>query len=164
MANTFQTQLTKDEAKQQITVVREFAAPVNRVWAAWTQPELLDQWWAPKPWKTETLSMDFQVGGTWSYAMVGPAGEKHYCRADYSAIDAPHSYTGLDAFCDPDGNVLTDFPRTNWHVTFEPSEAGTKVTTIMSFAKLEDLRKILEMGFQEGFTMAHGNLDELLAK
>ncbi len=164
MSTNLKTQLTKDEAKKQVTVIREFAAPVDRVWPAWTQPELLDQWWAPRPWTAETKSMDFRPGGTWYYSMVGPAGERHHCRADYSAIDPQHSYTALDAFCDGQGTVNPDFPRTNWHVVFEPSQTGTKVTVTMTFSTAEDMKKLLEMGFQEGFTMAHGNLDELLAK
>lgn len=164
MTSIFKTQLSKDASKKQITVVREFAAPVAKVWAAWTEPNLIDQWWAPKPWKAETKSQDFRPGGTWFYSMVGPDGSRHYCRADYSAIETGNSYTGLDAFCDEQGNINPDFPRTNWHVIFEPSEAGTKVTVTMTFATEADMNKLIEMGFEQGFTMAHGNLDELLQK
>jgi PhnB protein len=48
-----------------ILVKREFAANLDLVWDAWTKPELLDRWWAPKPYKTETRSMDFREGGHW---------------------------------------------------------------------------------------------------
>ena len=65
-----------DKENNRVNVEREFAAPVGKVWAAWTQQELLDQWWAPRPWKARTKSMDFREGGTWLYAMVGPRGRR----------------------------------------------------------------------------------------
>jgi uncharacterized protein YndB with AHSA1/START domain len=42
-----------DKQNNKVKVTREFAAPLSKVWAAWTQSELLDQWWAPKPWKAK---------------------------------------------------------------------------------------------------------------
>lgn len=100
-----------DKENNKIKVKREFAAPVDKVWAAWTQSELLDQWWAPKPWKTETKSMDFREGGRWLYSMVGPGGERHWCLADYEKITPRQSFSALDAFCDEEGNINKDFPQ-----------------------------------------------------
>ncbi|MGY3214376.1 SRPBCC family protein [Mucilaginibacter sp. HD30] len=50
MAN-YETVVEKDLPNKTLHVVREFKGTVERVWAAWTQAELLDQWWAPRPWK-----------------------------------------------------------------------------------------------------------------
>ncbi|AWI26185.1 SRPBCC family protein [Flavobacterium pallidum] len=151
-----------DRENKKINVKREFAAPVSKVWTAWTVSEILDQWWAPKPYKARTKSMDFIEGGTWFYSMLGPEGEEHRCRADYKAIDTEKSFTGLDAFCDEDWNTNTDFPRTLWDVAFTEADGHTFVDVTLSYDKLEDLEMILKMGMQEGFTMALGNLDELL--
>jgi uncharacterized protein YndB with AHSA1/START domain len=71
-----------DKEKKQIHVDRSFAAPLELVWAAWTEPDILDQWWAPKPYKTVTKSMNFSVGGRWLYYMLSPQGEKHWCLLD----------------------------------------------------------------------------------
>ena len=60
-----------------ITVKREFAADRSLVWDAYTKPEILDQWWAPRPWKARTKTMDFRNGGHWHYAMVGREGEEN---------------------------------------------------------------------------------------
>jgi uncharacterized protein YndB with AHSA1/START domain len=152
-----------DKQNRKVSVTREFAAPLSKVWAAWTQSELLDQWWAPKPWKARTKKMDLREGGQWLYTMVGPEGEEHWCRADYESVVPMKSFKGLDAFCDPDGNVNSDLPRSTWTCTF--SEAGNKTTVIieMECETLADLEKYIEMGFKEGFTMALGNLDEILA-
>lgn len=145
-----------------IHVQREFAANKELVWNAWTTPELLDQWWAPKPYKTETQSMDFREGGFWFYAMVSPENEKHWCRFDYETINIQESYSGQDAFCDETGAINANFPRMTWNNTFSEANDSTKVDVLVSFDDLADLEKVIEMGFKEGFTAAMGNLDELL--
>ena len=164
MVATKETVYSKDLEKKKIKVTREFNAPVNRVWRAWTVSEELDQWWAPKPWKANTQEMVFTEGGHWRYYMQGPEGERQYCRVDFQIIVPDRSYTALDAFCDENGVVNKEFPGMHWKVDFTPSGTGTKVEVEITFSKTEDLEKIIEMGFEEGFRMAHQNLDELLAK
>ncbi len=146
-----------------IHVKRDFAAHLNMVWAAWTTPELLDQWWAPKPYQTQTKSMDFTEGGTWLYAMVSPEGQKHWCRADYQKIETLRMYAALDAFCDEEGKLNPDFPRQHWTNSFSENNGTTTVNITIRYNSVEDMEKIVGMGFREGFTMAMGNLDELLA-
>jgi len=158
-----QTSISKDVANKKIFVVRDFDAPPEEVWKAWTESELLDQWWAPKPWKTVTISMDFRVGGTWLYYMQGPDGSRHYSRADYKSVTPNKSYESLDAFCDDKGNVNEEFGRGLWWVQFNETEVGTRVTVEITLQSVEVLEKFIEMGFKEGFTLAHSNLDELLA-
>lgn len=143
-----------------VNVKREFAAKLPLVWDAWTKPEILDLWWAPKPYKTETKSMDFREGGSWFYAMIGPDGLAQWCRNDYKKIEPLKSFSGLDAFCDENGNINTDFPRTVWTNTFIENENTTTVNTLAQYASLADLEQIIALGFKEGFTMALGNLDE----
>jgi uncharacterized protein YndB with AHSA1/START domain len=147
-----------------VNVIREFAASLEQVWDAWTKPEILDLWWAPKPYKTETKSMDFREGGQWLYCMVSPEGQKHWCLNNYRKINHLQNYIGLDAFCDENGVINEEFPRTEWNNTFESSGEKTTVNIVAVYEKLEDLEKIISLGFQEGFTMAMGNLDEVLAE
>lgn len=153
-----------DKENRKITVDREFAATSDKVWTAWTTPEMLDQWWAPKPWKANTVSMDFTVGGRWLYYMQGPEGERHYSFADYQAIDTGKSYTATDGFCDEKGNVNHEWPGSTWNNTFTGKGDSTMVNIVITFDKLEDLEQIIEMGFKEGFTMAMENLDAIFAK
>jgi len=143
-----------------VNVRREFAAGLDLVWEAWTNPEILDQWWAPRPWKTETVSMDFREGGMWLYYMQGPKGERHYCKNDYQKVDVKKMFSGLDAFCDEKGNTNTDMPRTLWTNNFEANGPTTTINIVAKYSSLEDLEKIIAMGFKEGFSMALGNLDE----
>jgi uncharacterized protein YndB with AHSA1/START domain len=151
-----------DKQKKRIVVQREFAATRDKVWAAWTRQDLLDRWWAPSPWKARTGSMDFSEGGYWLYAMVGPEGEEHWARADYQTISPPDSFTAKDSFCDADGNIDDTLPKNYWNVRFIDQNETTLVEIELSFESLEDLEKIIEMGFQEGFTSGLENLDRLL--
>lgn len=156
----FNFKVNKETGK--VVVEREFAAELDVVWEAWTNPEILDQWWAPKPYKTVTKSMDFREGGTWLYYMESPEGDKHWCKNEYLKIQPKDFYIGLDAFCDEHGVTNTDMPRTEWKNTFEGRTDKTLVTVVATYPSLEDLEKVIKMGFQEGFTMALGNLDAYL--
>ena len=56
-----------DMKNKTIKVIKELDAPIELVWAAWTTAEILDQWWAPLPYRNETISMNFNIGGVWHY-------------------------------------------------------------------------------------------------
>ena len=152
-----------DKDNNKIIVEREFAAPVSKVWAAWTDRRILDQWWAPKPWKARTKTMDFKEGGFWLYAMIGPDGTEQWSRADYKTIKPLKSFSGLDAFCDEKGNIDHKFPVSLWNVRFISESSDTTVVSVeIHYDNLSDLEKFMEMGFKEGFTSAMENLDGLL--
>jgi uncharacterized protein YndB with AHSA1/START domain len=153
-----------DKENKKIRVEREFDAPLARVWAAWTESQLLDQWWAPKPWQAQTKKMDFSVGGYWLYAMIGPDGTKMWSRADYTSIIPLRTFSGQDAFCDEDGNIDDKFPTSEWTVDFIEKKGSTKLYIEILFKDVADLEKYTEMGFKEGFTAALENLDRLLAE
>lgn len=162
MKTNLQFDFIVNKENNTVNVTREFAAKLPLVWDAWTKPEILDLWWAPKPYKTQTKSMDFREGGFWFYGMVAPDGLIHWCRNDYQKIDVLKSFSGLDAFCDENGAINTNFPRTVWNNTFTENGDTTTVNIVAQYENLADLEQIIAMGFKEGFTMALGNLDEYL--
>jgi uncharacterized protein YndB with AHSA1/START domain len=151
-----------DKEDKKVRVERSFHASLDLVWAAWTEPEILDQWWAPKPWKSVTKSMNFEEGGRRLYAMVGPEGEEHWSLADFTSISPKTNFKFKDAFCDSHGKINEDFPRSDWDVNFTESGESTTVTVEITHQSLADLEKIIEMGFKEGFTIALNGLDEIL--
>ncbi len=157
-----ETKIVK-ESGTKLRVIRDFDAPVRLVWNAWTQSDILDQWWAPKPWQARTKSMDFKEGGFWLYSMNGPDGEQHWARADFQKIVPMKSYTMMDSFCDAQGVKNDAAPQMKWLTQFIDKGDRTAVEIEIVFDNEGDLEKIIEMGFKEGFTAAHGNLDELLA-
>lgn len=151
----------KDFTANSIYVMAVYHPDVSKVWNCFTQPALLDQWWAPKPWRCETVTQDFNAGGVWQYAMLGPAGEKRNARMKYSEITEHRSFDATGAFCDENGNPDEYFPQVKWLVGFTGVEEGTKVTVNIHFRSGEEMKKIIDMGFEEGFTTALKQLKEL---
>ncbi|MFA6024353.1 MAG: SRPBCC domain-containing protein [Candidatus Gracilibacteria bacterium] len=145
-----------------MTITRRFAASRSRVWAAWTTPELFEKWWAPKPWKAIVKTFDFREGGQCHYYMEGPDGEKQWCLLSYESIDPENSFSLFDGFADEAGNMTDALPSMHWRNEFKDEGETTLVVVTIQFQKLEDIQKIIEMGFKEGFTMGLGNLDEVL--
>ncbi len=163
MAETMEnTHYVRKPDGKSLVATRFLSAPVGEVWKAWTDPAIVDQWWAPKPWRTETKSMNFASGGAWLYAMAGPDGSRHWSKADLISVDPQKGFHARVYFCDEAGTLNPAFPVSEWHVTFQPEGNGTKATVEVSFKSADDLNKLVEMGFQQGFAMAHNNLDELL--
>ena len=76
MKNDLLFDFTVDKAAKTVFITREFAAPLSLVWDAYTKQEILDQWWAPKPFASKTKFMNFEVGGRRFYAMVSPEGQE----------------------------------------------------------------------------------------
>ena len=152
-------QIVKDLPNKTITVTRNFNATPEQVWKTWTESDLLDQWWAPKPWRTETSVLNFIEGGHWFYAMVGPDQSRQWVRVDFYTIDPFKSFTARDSFCDENGKLTNDPPGMNWRNEFHVLPGGTKLVVTISFDSEADFEKIVEMGIEEGFTSALGNLD-----
>lgn len=151
-----------DKENRTIKVKREFAADVALVWDAYTKSEILDRWWAPKPWKARTKSMDFRDGGSWLYAMVGPEGEEHWSLLNYIKIHPGKSFSGTDAFSDDQGVINQEMPRSKWEVSFEDKGEKTEVSFLISYDDLDQLEATIAMGFKEGLSIAMEGLDELL--
>lgn len=162
MNTTLLFEFSVDKGNKTIHLKREFDANLDLVWRAWTTPELLDQWWGPKPWRAETKKMDFREGGFWLYAMVGPNGEKHWSKASYISIVTKKSFSARDGFCDENGIMNPAFPQNLWENTFSPKQNRVQVDMVLTFDSLTDLEKIIEMGFKEGITTGFLQLDELL--
>lgn len=154
---------TVDKENSKINVERSFEAPVDLVWAAWTEADILDRWWAPKPYQTVTKSLNFSEGGQWHYYMLSPEGEKHWCLFDYEVIHPMKYYAGSDAFCDENAVANQTKPRVKWENGFSSSGNRTVVSVQLQFEKLEDLQTIIEMGFKEGFTAGMENLDQYIS-
>ena len=156
------TIITKDFENKRVTIVCEFNAPKSAVWHAWTTAEELEKWWAPLPYKAVTGTFEFREGGHWHYYMLSPEGEKTWCYVGYESIDAERSFSASDGFCDEHMNLSPDMPHMYWRNEFEEHDGKTKMTVTVTFASSADLQKLVDMGFEEGFTMGLNQLDELL--
>ena len=151
---------TVDKSTKTVFVNREFDADLSLVWDAFTKQEILDQWWAPKPWASKTKFMNFEVGGRRFYAMVNPEGQEHWSIQEFTSISPTTNFKMSNAFADKDENP--ELPGSDWDLNFSEQNGTTKVSITIKNESLARLEKMLEMGFQGGFTMGLQQLDELL--
>lgn len=150
--------------EKRMTVLRKFSAPIDKVWAAWTERELLEQWWGPEPYRAVTKSFEFREGGSWHYCMEGPEGDRHWCLVNYLEIETQRYFTSRDCFCDEEANLNPTMPGNHWHNEFSSVGDETRVFITLSFVSVEDMQKLIEMGFKEGFTLGLDQLESLLEK
>ena len=158
MGNLFD--FTVDKPSKTVTIVKEFAAELPLVWDAYTKQEILDQWWAPKPWASKTKVMNFKEGGRRFYAMVSPEGQEHWALQKYTSITPKTNFKLYNSFADKDENL--QLPGSDWDLNFTEQNENTKVVITIYNESLERMEQMIEMGFKEGFTMTLRSLEELL--
>ncbi len=156
-----QFDFTVDKTTKTVSITREFDADLLLAWDAFTKQEMLDQWWAPKPWASKTKIMNFEVGGRRFYAMVSPEGQEHWSIQHYTSISPTTNFKMLNAFADKDENP--ELPGSDWDFNFSEQNRITKVSIYIYNESLERMEKMIEMGFQGGFTMTLNYLENLLA-
>jgi len=154
-----------DSTARKIHIAREFNAPIEKVWKAWTDPEILDKWWGPKPSRIETKIMDFRVGGTWQFAMVTPQGQKHWLYAEFTAIENGKSISTKALFFDGEGNPVNSGPNWFRDTKFSTIDGNrTKVDIEINFEEETTFERFTSNGyFKEGTAIGYNQLDELLA-
>src|ERR1700751_4285953 len=151
MNNNLLFKFIVDKASKTVFVNREFNAGLSLVWDAFTKQEILDQWWAPKPWESKTKFMDFKVGGRRFYAMVGPEGQEHWAVQEFTSITPKTNFKMSNTFADKDANP--DLPGSAWDLNFSEQNGITKVSITIYNELLARMEQMIEMGFQGGFTM-----------
>ena len=150
-----------DKSLKTAFIDREFDAELSLVWDAFTRQEILDQWWAPKPWSSKTKVMIFEPGGRRFYAMVSPEGQERWSVQKYTSISPKTNFKFLNAFADENENP--ELPGSEWDLNFSEEYGKTKVSVSIYNESLERMEKMIEMGFKEGFSMTLKSLEELLA-
>lgn len=144
-----------------VSITKEFAARLDLVWDAYTKADLLDRWWAPKPWTSKTKAMEFKEGGRRFYAMVSPDGSmEKWSVQKYTSITPKTNFKFFNAFADENGNL--DLPGSDWSFDFADQGGKTTVTISIYNESLERMESLIEMGFKEGITMTLAQLEDLL--
>ena len=162
MNNNLLFDFTIDKSTKTVFVNREFAADRSLVWDAFTQQEILDQWWAPKPWESKTKYMNFEVGGRRFYAMVGPEGQEHWSIQEFTSISPRTNFKMLSAFTDQDENINTEWPGSDWNLNFSGQNGTTTVSIEIKHKTFADFEQHIQLGFKEGFTKCLENLDQYI--
>lgn len=156
------TDVTTDPEALTMTLVADFAAPVDRVWTAFTDPSQLELFWGPPGWPATFTAFDLTVGGHAKYQMTSPQGEASRGTWEFLVIDSPHRLEVLDGFANEDGDVLEGMPVMRVTFDFAATDTGTRLTNVSYFDSAEALEQIISFGAIEGSTLAINQLDRVL--
>jgi uncharacterized protein YndB with AHSA1/START domain len=160
-----------------ITIERVFDAPRERVWKAWTDPDLVKKWWGPEGFSAPSIKLDFREGGKYTYAMHGPEGSEWdrdmYSSGVFNEIVPNEKIVTTDYFSDAEGNMIKpsaegqdeDFPtEMTVTITFEDTDDGkTKLTIFYPKAENEaQFEAMLKSGMKEGWGSSLDKLAEAI--
>jgi uncharacterized protein YndB with AHSA1/START domain len=156
------TSVHKDPEALTMTVVADFAAPLERLWDAYADPRQIEKFWGPPTYPATFTRHDMFAGGRSSYTMVGPEGDVSRGYWEFLDVKAPHSFEVRDGFCLPDGTPDNTMPWMRMTFELEATESGSRLTTTTFFNTVDELEQLLSMGMEEGMRQAMGQIDALL--
>jgi uncharacterized protein YndB with AHSA1/START domain len=158
------TSVDQDVAKRTMTVVAEFAAPVERVWQLWADPRQLERWWGPPMYPATFEEHDLTPGGLVTYYMTGPEGDKPRGWWRVLAVEAPRRLEVEDGFADDAGNPNPEMPTMTMRVALaDRAGGGTRVEIVTNFPSVEAMEQLIAMGMEEGMAAAIAQMDGVLA-
>ncbi|MEY4765123.1 SRPBCC family protein [Aquabacterium sp.] len=136
--------------------------PPEAIWAAWTTPELVNQWFTPAPWRTSDTTIDLRPGGGFHTVMHGPEGERHAQAGCYLVVEPGRTLVWTSALLPgfqpapptPEGFAITATIR------LTPEGQGTRYEATASHADAASRARHEAMGFEAGWGAA---LDQLVA-
>jgi uncharacterized protein YndB with AHSA1/START domain len=143
---------------REIVTERVFDAARDRVFAAFTDPELIPKWWGPRRMTTVVDHMDLRPGGTWRFISHDCDGQEQAFRGTYREITPPMRLVQTFEWEGLPGHVIVDT------VTFEDLGERTKVTTTSLFHTTEERDGMLSSGMERGLSESHERLSELLTQ
>lgn len=157
------TSVDTDHDNLTLTIVADFAASKERLWEAYADPRLIEQFWGPETYPARFSRHDMHPGGQSRYEMVGPAGEKSRGYWEFLSVDRPNSFEVLDGFAGDDGEPDSDMPRMRIVFAFEETAEGSRLTATTHFNSLAELEQLVGMGMIEGTKSAMSQIDAVLA-
>jgi uncharacterized protein YndB with AHSA1/START domain len=149
-------------ADRELVLTRLINAPRAKVCRAWTDPELLKQWFAPKPYTTPIVEIDVRPGGSAYFVMRGPDGKDLPNRGVYLEVVPNEKLVSTDAYVkawEP-----SEKPFMTLILTFEDEGGKTRYTARVRHWTVADREAHEKMGFHEGWGLCTDQLEALVAK
>ena len=147
-------------ADRDLMLTRLIDAPPDKVYRAWTEPELLKQWFAPLPWTTPHAEMDVRPGGSSLVVMRGPDGTEFPNPGVYLEVVANKRLVATDAFTQ--AWVPSAKPFMTLVLTFDDVAGKTQYTALARHWSVEDREAHEKMGFHEGWGICTDQLEALV--
>jgi len=147
---------------RELVLTRIIDAPREKLFAAWTQPELLKQWFAPLPYTTPRVEIDLRAGGSSLVVMRDPSGREFPNRGVYLEVAPNERLVFTDAFTS--AWQPSEKPFMTGVLTFENHNGKTKYTARVRHWTVADREAHEKMGFYEGWGKCTDQLAALVAR
>ena len=148
-------------AVHELVLTRLIAAPPEKVYRCWTEPALLKQWFAPKPYTTPVAELDVRPGGTALIVMRGPDGKDLPNPGVYLEVVPGRRLVSTDAYVS--AWVPSAKPFLTIDVTFDPENGKTRYTARARHWSAADCEAHEKMGFHDGWGRCTDQLEQLVA-
>lgn len=135
---------------------RRFDAPRELVFRAYTDPEVLAQWWGPHGYTTRVDELDPRPGGKWRFVQHDPDGNEFAFRGEYREVLPPERVVGTFEFEGMPGHIAVET------MTLEEVDNGTLMTAVMRFDTKEERDSMLQSGMEEGAAQSLDRFETLL--
>jgi uncharacterized protein YndB with AHSA1/START domain len=147
-------------ADRELVVTRTFNVPAHIVFDAWTKPELLKRWWAPKSFGVSLFECesDLRVGGTYRYAFGRDPKNPEVFSGRYVEVNSPSRLVLTRVY-----ERMSDAGEAVVTATFEESQGRTRLTLHQFFPSKEVLEGALASGMESGMRVTLDQLDALVA-
>ncbi len=152
------TQITAEPGIPQIIITREFDAPRDLVFRAYTDPELVVQWLGPRDLTMTIDQYDVRDGGKWRYVSTDTGGNEYGFHGVFHGTPSPDSIVQTFEFEGVPGHVSLDT------LTLEEQDGKTLARSVSSFQSVEDRDGMVSSGMEGGVHESHERLTELLAR
>jgi uncharacterized protein YndB with AHSA1/START domain len=143
---------------REIRIEREFDAPRDRVFAVYTDPHLIPEWWGPYGTTTTVDRMDVRAGGDWRFVARGEDGSETAFRGTYREVTPPERIVQTFEWEGMPGHISVET------AVFEDLGARTRVVTVSQFHTPEERDGMLGSGMEGGMNETYARLDTLLAR
>lgn len=146
---------------RELVLERFISASPDKLFRAWTEPDLLRQWFVPAPWTIARAQTDVRPGGQTLVVMRGPDGQEYPNRGIYLEVVPDRRLVFTDAYVS--AWEPSDKPFMTAIITFEPVEGGTRYVARVLHWTVADRIDHEQMGFHEGWGQCADQLAALVA-
>ncbi|MCI0714205.1 MAG: SRPBCC family protein [Chloroflexi bacterium] len=148
--------LVAEPDKHEIRMWRDFEAPRELVFKAFTDPTLVPKWWGPYEVTTTVDQMDVRKGGIWRYVQRDDSGNEYGFSGVYHEVVSPERLVFTFEFEGLPGHVLLET------VTFEEHDGKTRMIDSSIFQTVEDRDGMIQSGMERGAAASWDRFEELL--
>jgi uncharacterized protein YndB with AHSA1/START domain len=149
---------TVDQARHGLTITADLRTDEQTAWALWADPRTLEQWWGPPDHPCIVTHFDLRPGGLVTYVMTGPDGTRYPGWWEVMSVDAPHGLTIRDGFGESPQESSAQMPVTHTVITFMPIPDAIRMTITSTYESTQALQFALDLGMEEGFMAALGQI------